>query len=54
MLTPEQLKGRIRNIAREKNLSPQEVLQMYLFERVIGTTTEIDITMQKISSLKRY
>ena len=35
MLTPEQLKGKIRNIAHEKNLSSQEILQMYLFERFL-------------------
>lgn len=35
MITPEQLKGRIRNISKEKGLSSQEVLQMYLFERVM-------------------
>ena len=35
MMTPEQLKGRIRYLAKEKGLSSQEILQMYLFERVI-------------------
>ena len=35
MLTPEQLKGKIRNVAKEKHLSSQEILQMYLFERVL-------------------
>ena len=35
MKTPEQLKGAIRNIATKKNLRPQEVLQMFLFERVL-------------------
>lgn len=35
MFTPEQLKGKIRNLAKEKNLSSQEILQMYLFERVL-------------------
>ncbi|MDO4415748.1 MAG: nucleotidyl transferase AbiEii/AbiGii toxin family protein [Erysipelotrichaceae bacterium] len=35
MLTPEQLKGKIRNIAKEKKLSSQEILQMYLFERIL-------------------
>lgn len=35
MKTPEQLKGAIRNIAAEKNLRPQEVLQMFLFERIL-------------------
>lgn len=35
MKTPEQLKGAIRNIATEKNLRPQEVLQMFLFERLL-------------------
>ena len=35
MKTPEQLKGAIRNIAAKKNLRPQEVLQMFLFERVL-------------------
>ncbi len=35
MKTPEQLKGAIRNIAQEKKLKPQEVLQMFLFERIL-------------------
>lgn len=35
MKTPEQLKGSIRNMAAQKNLRAQEVLQMYLFERVL-------------------
>jgi len=35
MKNPEQLKGTIRSIAQNKNLRPQEVLQMYLFERII-------------------
>ena len=35
MLTPEQIKGRIKNIAEKKDLRPQEVLQMFLFERVL-------------------
>lgn len=35
MKTPEQLKGAIRNIAKEKQLKPQEVLQMFLFERIL-------------------
>lgn len=35
MKTPEQLKGAIRSMATKKNLRAQEVLQMYLFERVL-------------------
>ena len=35
MKTPEQLKGAIRNIAAMRNLKPQEVLQMFLFERIL-------------------
>ena len=35
MKTPEQLKGTIRNIAEEKHLHSQEVLQMFLFERIL-------------------
>lgn len=35
MKTPEQLKGAIRNIAKNNKLHPQEVLQMFLFERVL-------------------
>lgn len=35
MKTPEQLKGAIRSMAARKNLRPQEVLQMFLFERVL-------------------
>ena len=33
--TPEQLKGQIKSFAKKRNLQPQEVLQMYLFERVL-------------------
>ena len=35
MKTPEQLKGAVRNIAKEKNLSAQAVLQIFMFERII-------------------
>ena len=35
MKTPEQLIGAIRNIAKDKNLRFQEVLQMFLFERIL-------------------
>ena len=35
MKSPEQLKGAIRNISSKKNLRPQEVLQMFLFERIL-------------------
>lgn len=35
MKTPEQLKGSIRNMAAKKNLRAQEVLQMFLFERIL-------------------
>ena len=35
MKTPEQLKGAICNLSSAKNLRPQEVLQMLLFERIL-------------------
>ena len=35
MKTPEQLKGSIRSMASKKNLRAQEVLQMFLFERIL-------------------
>lgn len=35
MRTPEQLKGAIRNVAKKNGLMPQEVLQMFLFERIL-------------------
>ena len=35
MKTPEQLKGAIRNNAKMNNLMPQEILQMFLFERIL-------------------
>lgn len=35
MKTPEQLKGMIRSMAEKKSLRAQEVLQMFLFERII-------------------
>ena len=33
--TPEQLKGQVRSFAQKRNLQSQEVLQMYLLERVL-------------------
>ena len=33
--TPEQLKGQIRHFATQRDLQPQEVLQMVLLERVL-------------------
>lgn len=35
MKTPEQLKGSIRSMAAKKNLRAQELLQMFLFERIL-------------------
>lgn len=35
MKTPEQLKGSIRNLAKKRGLSSQEILQMFLFERIL-------------------
>ena len=35
MKTPEQLKGAIRNISKQKNLHAQEVLQIFMFERIL-------------------
>ena len=35
MKTPEQLKGAVRNIVKQNNLMPQEVLQMFFFERIL-------------------
>lgn len=33
--TPEQLKGQIRSFSEKRNLQSQEVLQMFLLERVL-------------------
>ena len=33
--TPEQLKGAVRNLAKKKQIHAQEVLQIYMFERII-------------------
>ena len=33
--TPEQLKGAIRNLAKKKGIHAQEVLQIFMFERII-------------------
>ena len=35
MKTPEQLKGAIRNMAKKKGIHAQEVLQIFMFERII-------------------
>lgn len=35
MKSPEQLKGAVKNIAKQKNISPQAVLQVLMFERLV-------------------
>ena len=40
MKTPEQVKGAIRNYAAKNNLRAQEVLQMFLFERILERLAE--------------
>ncbi len=35
MKTPEQLKGAIRKLAKEKGIRAQEILQIFMFERII-------------------
>lgn len=35
MRSPEQLKGWARNVAAEKHLRAQEILQMFMFERLL-------------------
>lgn len=35
MKSAEQIKGAIKNIAKKMNLKPQEVLQIFMFERLI-------------------
>lgn len=43
MKTPEQLKGAIRNIAKEKDLHAQEVLQIFMFERILERLSSLHI-----------
>lgn len=35
MINIESIKGKIRNLAEQKNLKSQEVLQIYFFERLL-------------------
>lgn len=42
MKTPEQLKGAVRSMAEKKNLRAQEVLQMFLFERILERLANSD------------
>lgn len=35
MINIESVKGKIKNLAKENNLSTQEILQMYFFERIL-------------------
>lgn len=35
MKNAEQIKGAVKNIARKMNLKPQEVLQIFMFERLV-------------------
>ena len=35
MKSAEQIKGVVKNIAKKMNLKPQEVLQIFMFERLV-------------------
>ena len=35
MKSAEQIKGAVKNIAKKMNLKPQEVLQIFMFERIV-------------------
>ena len=35
MKSAEQIKGAVKNIAKKMNLKPQEILQIYMFERLV-------------------
>ena len=47
MKTPEQLKGAIRNLAKEKGIHAQEVLQIFMFERIIEFTPSLPLIPKK-------
>ena len=42
MIGSESLKGRIRNIANSKNLRPQEILEMFFFERFLDRLSKTE------------
>ena len=44
MKTPEQLKGAIRNLAKKKGIHAQEVLQIFMFERIIERLSVTSLT----------
>lgn len=35
MKSAEQIKGAVKNMAKKMNLKPQEVLQIFMFERLV-------------------
>lgn len=39
--TPEQLKGQVRAFAKERELQSQEVLQIFLFERILERLSKL-------------
>jgi hypothetical protein len=41
--TPEQLKGQVRHFATQRGLQPQEVLRMFLLERVLERLSSIRV-----------
>ncbi len=48
MISSESLKGKINNIAKNSNLSPQEILQMFFFERFIERLSRSDYKLNFI------
>lgn len=47
MKKPEQLKGAIKNIAKDKKLRPQEELQMFLFECILERLSLFNLYSRK-------
>lgn len=54
MKTPEQLKGAIRNISKEKDLHAQEVLQVFMFERMEPIREDDDYNNFRVHVIAEY
>lgn len=61
MKSAEQIKGAVKNIAKRMNLKPQEVLQIFMFERIVerlsisekrGSSEEIKEYKEIINEMK--
>ena len=50
-MTPEQIKGRLKNITKEKNIDFNALMKLFLYERLLDRLSKSPYNVSKICQL---